>query len=629
MTVGEAIVKFLDNQYVSFDGVESKFIPGVFTLFGHGCVLGVGEALAMTDHSLKVYQGKNEQGMAHVAASFAKQNNRRKILPCISSIGPGSANMVTAAAMATINCIPLLLLLGDTYATRNPDPVLQQLERDYDPNITTNDSFRPVVKYFDRISRPEMLESALLNAFRVLTDPASTGSVALALPQDVQGETYQFPQSLFKKRVHRIPRTVCSDEDLSEALMLIMASKHPLLIVGGGARYSEAGNVLAKLSLQCKIPLAETQAGKSTLPSSHPYNLGGIGVTGNSAANQIALNADLIIGVGTRFSDFTTSSKTLFSNANVISINTSVFHGSKLDAIRLIGDAKSVLELITSRLTKYTSSFTEEIASARKEWDTEYLRLSSIDYSKNLITEVEYQTQTTVSDFQIASGSKLTQTKALAITKELIPKDAIVVGAAGSLPGCMQRMWTTDSLYAYNMEYGYSCMGYEIAGALGSKIACPEKEVYSFVGDGSYLMLHSELVTAIQEGLKIVVLVFDNGGFGCINNLQMGKGIKSLATEFRYNATASSPFIPIDFAMNAKSYGCEAYTVRTPDELRNALELSKASTKPVLIDIKVLPKTMTGDYPGSFWQVGLSHLPRNEQQEKVLKAQILMLEKNK
>ncbi len=619
MTVGEAVIKFLDNQYVSFDGKEEKFVEGVFAVFGHGCVLGMGEALAMGEHSLKVYQGKNEQGMAHVAMSYAKQNNRRKILPCISSIGPGAANMVTAAACATVNNIPLLLLPGDTYATRRPDPVLQQLEQPYDLNVTTNDAYKAVTRYFDRINRPEMLESALNNAMRALLDTAHAGAVCIAMPQDVQGEVYDFPKYMFEKRVNRITRLVAVKEEIDEAVKAIKAAKHPLVVVGGGARYSEAGSVIEEYCQKYNVPFAETQAGKSTLPCTSKYYLGGLGVTGNACANEVAMNADLILAIGTRFSDFTTSSKTLFNeNAKIVSVNTSTFHGQKMRAIMLTGDAKATLSVLIEELGEYKSCYVDEYKNAQSKWAKEMERLTSIKYSDTLVPEVKNLTHTTLKDFNEATGARLCQTTALGIVRKYIPKDAIVVGASGSLPGDMQRMWETESLYTYNMEYGYSCMGYEIQGALGSKLACPEREVYAMAGDGSYLMLHSELVTAIQENKKINVLLFDNGGFGCINNLQMGKGIKSLATEFRFGAKADTPFVPVDYALSARGYGLKTYTVKTEEELIFAIQDALKQEVSTLIDIKVLPKTMTDGYEGGFWQCGVTHNPRNDKQQEAL-----------
>ncbi len=619
ISVGEAIVRYLDNQYVSFDGAEYKFVEGVFAVFGHGCVLGVGEALANGKHSLKVYQGKNEQGMAHAATAYAKQSNRRKIMPCISSIGPGAANMVTAAATATVNNIPLLLFPGDTFATRRPDPVLQQFEQPHDLTITTNDAFKPVTRVFDRIYRPEMLYPALENAMRVLTDPELAGAVCIALPQDVQGEVWDFPEYMFEKRVRAIDRREPSEDELIRAAAVIEKAKYPLIIVGGGARYSEAGRAIEEFLSETNIPFAETQAGKSTIPCSSPYYLGGIGVTGNSAANTVAANADVIIGLGTRFSDFTTSSKTLFKNAKAfVNINVSRYHALKMRGVTVVGDVKKTIEKLTAKLQGYRSAYAGEFAAARKEWVREADRLFSSAYSKDMIPEIKAMTPGTIEDFNAASGAALTQTRAIGIIRKNIPMDAVVVAAAGSLPGCMQRLWDTDSLYSYNMEYGYSCMGYEIAGALGSKLAEPGREVYAMVGDGSYLMLHSEMVTAVQEGVKINVMLFDNGGFGCINNLQMGKGVNSLATELRYRAEADTPFVPIDFAMSARAYGLKAFTARTPEELEAALEAAKKETGSVLIDIKVLPKTMTDGCVYGWWQTGVTHDPGNETQRAAL-----------
>lgn len=619
ISVGEAIVRYLDNQYVSFDGAEYKFVEGVFAVFGHGCVLGVGEALANGKHSLKVYQGKNEQGMAHAATAYAKQSNRRKIMPCISSIGPGAANMVTAAATATVNNIPLLLFPGDTFATRRPDPVLQQFEQPHDLTITTNDAFKPVTRAFDRIYRPEMLYPALENAMRVLTDPELAGAVCIALPQDVQGEVWDFPEYMFEKRVRAIDRREPSEDELIRAAAVIEKAKYPLIIVGGGARYSEAGRAIEEFLSETNIPFAETQAGKSTIPCSSPYYLGGIGVTGNSAANTVAANADVIIGLGTRFSDFTTSSKTLFKNAKAfVNINVSRYHALKMRGVTVVGDVKKAIEKLTAKLQGYRSAYAGEFAAARKEWVREADRLFSSAYSKDMIPEIKAMTPSTIEDFNAATGAALTQTRALGIIRKNIPMDAVVVAAAGSLPGCMQRLWDTDSLYSYNMEYGYSCMGYEIAGALGSKLAEPGREVYAMVGDGSYLMLHSEMVTAVQEGVKLNVMLFDNGGFGCINNLQMGKGVNSLATELRYRAEADTPFVPIDFAMSARAYGLKAFTARTPEELEAALEAAKKETGSVLIDIKVLPKTMTDGCVYGWWQTGITHDPRNETQRAAL-----------
>ncbi|MDD3947266.1 MAG: thiamine pyrophosphate-dependent enzyme, partial [Clostridia bacterium] len=496
----------------------------------------------------------------------------------------------------------------------------------YDLNVTTNDAFRPVSKFFDRIVRPEMLESALNNAMRVLTDPADTGAVVLAMPQDVQGEVYDFPAYLFEKKGYRIARMTPCEQEIMEAAEAIQKANYPLVIVGGGAKYSEAGKAIADFCAARGIPFAETQAGKSAIEGSNPYNLGGIGVTGNAAANRIATMADVVIGIGTRFSDFTTASKTLFSKAKIVSINVGKFHADKLNAIAVRADAKHAIIALDKALGSYRAAYRNEIKEAKADWEKECQRLSSIVYNDNLIPEVTDMTPTTLADFRKATGAGICQTAALALIRKIIPADAIAVGASGSLPGCMQRMWTTDAKDSYNMEYGYSCMGYEIAGALGSKLACPDKEVYAFVGDGSYLMLHSEMVTAVQEGKKINVLLFDNGGFGCINNLQMGKGVASLATEMRYGANAETDYVAIDYAMSAKAYGFATYTARTPEELETALKASLAESRPVLIDIKVLPKTMTNGYDGGWWQCGCTHAPRNETQKLALQDQLKHIE---
>lgn len=625
LTVGEAVVKFLDNQYVAaeIDGklVESKFVEGFYTIFGHGCVLGIGEALSNAEHSLRVYQGKNEQGMAQAAISYAKTHNRLKILPCVSSIGPGSANMVTAAATATVNNIPLLLFMGDSFASRQPDPVLQQVEQIYNPTVTTADAFRAVTRYFDKVTRPEMIMSSLRNAMRVLTDPAHTGAAAIAVSQDVQGESCDFPVGFFDKTVRVIRRARPDENELKSAAEEIKKASYPLLIVGGGVRYSRAGKAVAAFCERHNIPFAETQAGKSAVKSSHRLNLGGIGVTGNSAANVIAAKADLIIGAGTRFTDFTTSSKWLYAGAKVVAVNASDFHAEKLQAIPVVGDAAVSVEALDALLGDYVSSYTDEIKRAKEDWAREMERLSSIRYEQGMTPENAVRTEDALEGFVKATGGKICQTAAVAAVRKIIPSDAIVVGAAGSLPGCLQRMWTTESIDSYNMEYGYSCMGYEIAGAVGSKMAMPDREVYAFCGDGSFNMLHSEMLTAIQEGLKINVLLFDNASFGCINNLQMNQGVDSLCTEFRYRngdlPIRKGDFINVDYAMCAAGYGFVTYTAKTPEELESALRDSLRQTKPVLIDIKVLPKTMTDGY-GGWWNVGVSDVPKTERGEKAL-----------
>ncbi|MBO5463552.1 MAG: 3D-(3,5/4)-trihydroxycyclohexane-1,2-dione acylhydrolase (decyclizing) [Clostridia bacterium] len=615
MTMGQALVKFLDNQYVSFDGKETKFVDGIFTVFGHGIVCGLGQALDENRGSLKVYQGKNEQGMAHVATSFAKQHNRRKIIACSSSIGPGAANMITAAATATVNNIPLLLFPADTFACRQPDPVLQQFEQPYSLSVTTNDAYKPVCRYWDRIVRPEQLMSAMINAMRVLTDTGNTGAVCIALCQDVEGESYDYPEEFFKKRVHKITRIAPASDEISDIAEILKSAKKPLVIAGGGVRYSEAGETLQNFCEKHNIPFAETQSGKSSVLSSHKLNMGGVGVTGNLSANLIAKDADVIIGVGTRFSDFTTASKSLFrDDAKFITVNTDRFDAYKLSATKAVCDAKLGIEALDIEIDDYKTEYTTEIEDAKKAWDEEMLRLSEYKYTEDFEPIIKARYEDTIPEFVEKTGGTITQTAALALIRKIIDDDAIAVAAAGSLPGCMQRMWTTDSLYTYNMEYGYSCMGYEIAGALGSKLAEPDREVYAFCGDGSYLMLHSELVTSIQENKKINVLLFDNSGFGCINNLQMSNGIGNLATEFRKrdeNGNLLGEIFPIDFAKCASGYGVKTYTATTLEELEAALIDSKKQVVSTLIDIKVLPKTMTDGY-GAWWHVGIASTSSNK-----------------
>jgi 3D-(3,5/4)-trihydroxycyclohexane-1,2-dione acylhydrolase (decyclizing) len=623
--MAQALVKFLDNQYVEFDGKQQKFVKGIFTVFGHGNVLGLGQALEQDAGDLVVHQGRNEQGMAHAAMGYAKQNHRRQIYACTSSVGPGAANMVTAAATATANRIPVLFLPGDTYATRQPDPVLQQVEHFHDFSITTNDAFKAVSKYWDRVNRPEQLMTAMINAMRVLTDPADTGAVTIALPQDVQGEAYDYPVDFFKKRVHRIERRPATKEMIKDAVELIKTKKKPMLVCGGGVRYSEAAEAFRLFAEKFNIPFGETQAGKSAIVWDHELNLGGMGTTGNLAANIIAQQADLIIGVGTRYTDFTTASKWLFQNPDVdfININVAEFDAYKLDAVKVVADAKAALEVLTEELEKigYKSAYTTEINEAREKWAAELDRLFNAKYTgEGFVPEVAGHIDHVLEEFGKQTGSYLTQTRVLGILDEILDKDAIVVGSSGSLPGDMQRVWRAKEPNTYHMEYGYSCMGYEVNAALGVKMARPEQEVYAMVGDGSYMMLHSELPTSIQERQKINIILFDNMSFGCINNLQMGHGMGSFGTEFRYRnpetGMLDGGLVPIDFAKNAEAYGCKTYTVKTEEELRAAVEDAKKQTVSTLIDVKVLPKTMTHGYE-SWWNVGIAE---TAQKESILKA---------
>lgn len=618
MTMAQALVKFLNQQYIEFDGTRQLFVRGVFTIFGHGNVLGLGQALEQDAGNLIVHKGCNEQGMAHIALGYAKQLKRRGVYAVTSSVGPGAANMITAAATATANRIPLLLLPGDVYASRQPDPVLQQVEQYHDNTLSTNDCFRPVSRYWDRITRPEQLMSALIQAMRVLTDPADTGAVTLCLPQDVQGEAYDYPESFFRTRIHVIERRPPMEQRIEEAVALIQRKKHPLLICGGGVRYSEAHEAFRAFAERFQIPFGETQAGKSAVISSHPLNCGGIGVTGAMPANTLANQADLIIGVGTRFTDFTTASKSLFQNPDVefITLNVAEFDACKLDALPVVGDARESLAVLTHHLARkgYRSQWGNEIPDAKAEWRDEVKRLYAIRYHSDFTPEVSDPLQHSLPEYSQALQTTLTQTQVIGVLQQHLENNAIVVSASGSLPGDLQRLWQAQTPDTYHAEYGYSCMGYEVAAAVGAKLACPQQPVYTFVGDGAYLMLHSELVTSLQEGIKITVLLFDNAGFGCINNLQMSQGMGSFGTENRQRNPISGALdgalTVIDFAKNAESYGCKSWSVHSESELRQALDEARQHPHSTLIDIKILPKTMTHGY-NAWWRTGTAQVATN------------------
>ncbi|GAB4221748.1 MAG: 3D-(3,5/4)-trihydroxycyclohexane-1,2-dione acylhydrolase (decyclizing) [Francisella sp.] len=594
LTVAQALLRFLSQQYIVVDNKEYKFVQGVFSIFGHGNVTGLGEALEYdyANHGLKTYRGNNEQGMAHVATAYAKQRNRLGIYACTSSVGPGALNMVTAAAVATSNRIPLLLLPGDIFADRQPDPVLQQIEQPYDYTISSNDAFKPVCKYWDRISRPEMLMTACINAMRVLTDPAETGAVCLALPQDVQAESYDYPEYFFDKRCWYLDQVAASDRSIKEAADLIHKAKNPLLIAGGGVHYAFATEVLDNFARKHKIFVAETQAGKSSLSWDHPFNLGGIGTTGTKSANLCAKDADVIIAVGTRLQDFTTASKWLYPNAKVIQINVNSLDSYKMDALSVKGDAKTTLEKLSQYLGDYATSeeYNQKVSAYKKEWDA--------------IVDALYQQKTTT--------GKLGQLEVLGCLNEFLTKDDTVICAAGSLPGDLHRVWRSKSPKDYHLEYAFSCMGYEVSAGFGVTLANEHEnnpgEAYVVVGDGSYLMLHSELLTAVQEHKKFTVVLLDNAGFHCIHNLQTANGSKGFGTERRFRSSDNEHRgvdVPVDFAKYAESLGAKAYRVSTLEELKEALKDAKTQDRVVLIDIKVEPKTMTGGYE-SWWRVGVA-----------------------
>ncbi|ARW08947.1 3D-(3,5/4)-trihydroxycyclohexane-1,2-dione acylhydrolase (decyclizing) [Bacillus atrophaeus] len=629
LTTAQALIKFLNQQYIHVDGKEEPFVEGIFTIFGHGNVVGIGQALEQDAGHLKVFQGKNEQGMAHAAMAYSKQMLRRKIYAVSTSVGPGAANLTAAAGTALANNIPVLLIPADTFATRQPDPVLQQVEQEYSAAITTNDALKPVSRYWDRITRPEQLMSSLIRAFEVMTDPAKAGPATICISQDVEGEAYDFDESFFVKRVHYIDRMQPSERELQGAAELIKSSKNPVILVGGGAKYSDAREELIAISEAYNIPLVETQAGKSTVEADFANNLGGMGITGTLAANKAARQSDLIIGIGTRYTDFATSSKTAFDfdKAKFLNINVSRMQAYKLDAFQVVADAKVTLGKLHGILEGYKSEFGSTIQDLKEEWLAERDRLSKVTFKREeFVPEIKnHFNQDVLNEYADALNTELPQTTALLTINETIPEDSVVISSAGSLPGDLQRLWHSHVPNTYHLEYGYSCMGYEVSGTLGLKLAHPDKEVYSLVGDGSFLMLHSELITAIQYNKKINVLLFDNSGFGCINNLQMDHGSGSYYCEFR---TDDNQILNVDYAKVAEGYGAKTYRANTAEELKAALEDAKKQDVSTLIEMKVLPKTMTDGYD-SWWHVGVAEVSEQESVQKAYEAKEKMLESAK
>ncbi|HAQ4825000.1 TPA: 3D-(3,5/4)-trihydroxycyclohexane-1,2-dione acylhydrolase (decyclizing) [Enterococcus faecium] len=619
LTTAQALVKYLNQQFLIVDDQKLPFVKGIFHIFGHGNVLGLGQALSQNPGHLEIYQGKNEQGMGQAAVSFAKEKLRRQFFAVTTSVGPGAANLVTVAGTALANNLPVLLLPGDTFASRQPDPVLQQVEHFHGQGITTNDALKPLSRYWDRIERPEQLMSALTRAFEVLTDPVTAGPVTICLPQDVEGEAYDYPEDFFNEKVHYFDRRLATDRELSEAVKLIERSLKPVIIVGGGAKYSEAGSALKRFSEKHKIPLVETQAGKSTVVADFPLNFGGVGVTGGAPANRLVKEADLVIGLGTRYTDFTTASKTAFDKdqTTFLNINVSRMQSYKMNGVSVVADAKTALLQIESELDDlYQTQYGDLLTSVTRDWQNERERLANLNYH-DADFEMEIKNHfgaEKLANYAQQLTTELTQTAALIKINQSLPLDSIVVGAAGSLPGDMQRLWKAKTVNSYNMEYGYSTMGYEVAGAYGAKIAHPDKEVFAFVGDGSFHMLHSELLSSIQYGKKINVLLFDNSGYGCINNLQMGNGMPSFGTEL---TDYHEEIMTVDFAKIAEAYGAVAYNVGNMSELEKSLAEIAESDRSTLIHIKVLPKTMTDGYD-SWWNTGIAEVTADGSTEKVL-----------
>jgi 3D-(3,5/4)-trihydroxycyclohexane-1,2-dione acylhydrolase (decyclizing) len=574
LTMAQALVRFLQAQHVERDGVEQPFFAGCFGVFGHGNVAGIGQALQQTP-AFRYYQARNEQAMVHTAAAFAKTKSRLQTFACTASIGPGATNMLTGAAAATVNRLPVLLLPGDLFARRNVAPVLQQLESEHSQDVSVNDCFRPVSRYWDRLNRPDQLVTALPEAMRVLTSPAETGAVTLALPQDVQAEAFDYPDALFETRVWRIPRNRPDRASLEEAAALIRRSRRPLIVAGGGVLYSEATEILDRFVRRTGIPVGETMAGKGSLRFDHPLNLGAVGVTGTFAANRVAREADLVIGVGTRYSDFTTASKTAFQHPGVrfVNVNVAEFDAHKHAALALTGDARATLEELFDLLEGWevAAAYRAECEALRDAWDDEVERIYAVRHAP------------------LPSQGEL-----IGAVNEQGDPDAIMVCAAGSLPGDLHKLWRARHPKQYHLEYGFSTMGYEIAGGLGVKMAAPEREVYVLVGDGSYLMLSADLVTAIQEGVKLTVVLMDNDGYKSIGALSRSLGQDGFGTRYVFPQGGALPGdeshetqrLPVDLALNAESLGAHVLRCRTRDDVVAALAEARTVDRTTVIYVR-------------------------------------------
>ncbi|MGS2616254.1 3D-(3,5/4)-trihydroxycyclohexane-1,2-dione acylhydrolase (decyclizing) [Micromonospora sp. LZ34] len=589
LTVAQAVVAFLARQWSERDGRRQRLIPACFGIFGHGNVAGLGEALATAGADLPYHLCRTEQGMVHTAAAYARMTDRLSTLACTTSIGPGATNLVTGAAGATINRLPVLLLPGDIFATRVANPVLQELEdpRSYDVSVT--DALRPVSRYWDRINRPEQLPAALLAAMRVLTDPAETGAVTLALPQDVQAEAYDWPDELFAERVWHVPRPLPDIAALARAAGIVRTARRPLVVAGGGVIYSGATEALRQFAEEYGVPVAETQAGTGAIPYDHPLALGAVGVTGTTAANEIAAGADVVIGVGTRYSDFTTASGTLFGpDVRFVNLNVTRFDAAKLSGTQVVGDARESLAALDAACAGWTTepAYRESVTRLRERWAT------VADAARHAAPE-----------------ARPTQTAVIGAVNDAAGDRGVVVCAAGSMPGDLHRLWRSGDPKSYHVEYGYSCMGYEIAGGIGVKLAAPEREVFVLVGDGSYLMLPSELATAVAEGVKLVVVLVDNSGFASIGRLSESVGAQRLGTA--YVDRAGAP-LPVDLGANAASLGADLIRVSTMQELRAALDTARAATRTTVVHV-VTDRFEAGPDGGAWWDVPVAEVSTTDQ----------------
>lgn len=621
LTTAQALVRFLSKQYIELDGNEYPLIRGVFGIFGHGEVCGIGQALEQEHELMKYYRIQNEQGGVHTAIGAAKHLNRLGTYAVTTSIGPGCTNLVTGAATATSNRIPVLLLPGDVFADRQPDPVLQQIEQPHNLNVQASDALKPVCKFWDRIERPEPLMTSAINAMRVLTDPAETGAVCIALCQDVQAEAYEWPEYWFKKRIHRIDRRPISEMSLTVAAGKIRNSERPMIIAGGGIHYSLAADSLKIFCESTGIPAAFTNAGKSALRWDHHQNLGGMGVMGTSAANITAKEADLVIAIGTRLMDFTTVSKDAFSpDVEILSINISNFDAYKMDGFQVLADAREALDSLMAELDDYrvSDAYKKKYAELKTEWDAEVDRIRSIKPTDD-------------------APSYLPQPTVIGILNDFVDEKDVIVNAAGSQPGDLQRTWRSTYPKQYHVEYANSCMGYEIAAGLGIKYVAPDSNVWIIQGDGGYLMMHTEIVTSLMEDKKIIILLFDSQGFNSINNLAtgmgsqgFGKGSLGFGNELRVRDAETDklvgPFHMIDYAASARSYGAAAYTVESLDDLKEKLEIAKNEDKTTLLHIKIKIFSQTGGYGDSWWRVGV---PEVSKMDSVRKARDEMEENMK
>lgn len=598
LTVAQATIRFLANQYVEHDGERTKFFAGCFGIFGHGNVAGLGQALlqdevesleAGREPGLKYVLGRNEQAMVHSAVAYARQKDRLQTWAVTASVGPGSTNMLTGAALATINRLPVLLLPADTFATRVSSPVLQELELPSSGDVTVNDAFKPLSRYFDRVWRPEQLPAALLGAMRVLTDPVETGAATVSIPQDVQAEAHDWPESLFAERTWHIARPLPERSVIARAAEVIASATRPLIVAGGGLHYSFAEEALAALAAQTGIPVAESQAGKGSLRYDHPQSVGAIGSTGTTAANALAAEADVIIGIGTRYSDFTSASRTAFNNPEVrfVNINVASLDSVKQGGISVVSDAREAIEALGPALADYTVSdeYRTRVTELAKEWD-----------------------DTVSSVYATEDGVQLNQNQVIGLVNTLSDPRDVVVCAAGSMPGDLHKLWRTRDRKGYHVEYGFSCMGYEIAGGIGVRMGAPDRDVFIMVGDGSYLMMATEIATAVQEGVKVIPVLVQNHGFASIGGLSESLGSQRFGTDYRYRGAQGrldGDRLPVDLAANAASLGADVIKVATAAEFADAVKAAKAADVITVIYVETDPRIYAPD-SFSWWDVPVS-----------------------